>query len=266
MPTSGLTFPSAPGLSRLVDLKPKQAPGLPYRPGQNTDDGASSKSFGSAGLLRGPGICIPNKGLMLLPTGHGPRGFDSNHPPRHPRLRPTAARFLLMLQAPGGLAGDSLREHARWRHSHSRNTAAEMQEGTTKTARATRHFLSASSAVMSQGARQYCPSLFSWTAEARAWGPGTPAGQPRPEGPRIVETLPRGGRAEVWPQPKGSQGTALSSQCLLSLLLRKRSLGRWSGPCLPSTFCDHGQGVESFHCPEIGVTHRFNAGEGPGHT
>lgn len=65
---------------------------------------------------------------------------------------------------------------------------------------------------------------------------------------------------------KGSQGTALSSQCPLPLLLRKSSLGRWSGPCLPSTFCDHGQGVESFHCPETGVTQRFNAGEGPGHT
>lgn len=50
VPTSGLTFPSAPGSSRLVDLKPKQAPGLPYRPGQNTDDGASPKSFGSAGV------------------------------------------------------------------------------------------------------------------------------------------------------------------------------------------------------------------------
>ena len=134
VPTSGLTFPSAPGSSRLVDLKPKQAPGLPYRPGQNTDDGASSKSFSSAGLLRGPGICIPNKGLMLLPTGHGPRGFDSNHPPRHPRLRPTAARFLLMLQAPGGLAGDSLREHARWRHSHSRNTARGGAYGPSRTA------------------------------------------------------------------------------------------------------------------------------------
>ena len=45
---------------------------------------------------------------MLWPMVHGPSGFDSNHTLRHPQLRPSVARFLLMLQVPGGLAGDSL--------------------------------------------------------------------------------------------------------------------------------------------------------------
>lgn len=218
--------------------------------------------LGSAGLPRGPGICIPTKGPMLLLMAHGPSGFDSNHTLSHPRLRRTVACFLLKLQVPGGLAGVSLREHARWRHSHPRNTAAEMQEGTTETAGATRHSLSAS-AVTSQGARQDCLSLFSWTAEAAAWGPGTPAGQSGSEGPRLVETPPRGGRLSSGHSPRPLRAQLCPVPPAASS--EEELLWRIVWP-MPSFHCDHDEGFESFHCPEIGVTHWFNAGEGPGHT
>ena len=113
------------------------------------------------------------------------------------------------------------------------------------------------------GARQDCLSLLSWTAEAGAWGPGTPAGQSGSEGPRLVETPPRGGRLSSGhsPRPLRAQLCAMPP----AAASEEELLWRMVWP-MPSFHCDHDEGFESFHCPEIGVTLRFNAGEGPGHT
>lgn len=52
--------PVCSGIVQAGGLKPEHQ--TPHRPAQNADDGASPKLSSSAGLLRGPGICIPTRG------------------------------------------------------------------------------------------------------------------------------------------------------------------------------------------------------------